>query len=395
MSAPYWISTDTPIVTSSPKPLPHQVDVLIIGAGLAGLATGMFLAEGGASVLVLEAREDAGLGVSGRQLGVVHCGLGDNALRLEAAIGVRQTGQILSFCNDNLSILKDLGALNPCGSLSIAMSDQEASEMPTVVSILKKHGLAATLWEAEHVNQTLHATGLGPACHIENTGTVNPNSLLTVLTERLVSAGGRIATNSPVETIDETPDGLCVTINKQLIQAEIVVMAAGAAIKSLDAYFHDKVYPVRTQAIAIQGSKDRFDHACEAQYGYGFWRQTPSGQVLFGGCRWATPHLEVGETDDSIVVASINHKIQAMIQRTFPDLAGQEIQQSWSGIMAFTCDGLPIIGPIPGRPRMVCCGGFNGRQYSLALKAARIVSDGLLNGSAGDTPPLFRPQRFL
>jgi len=394
MSDPYWISPEN-LIVPTPSPVPRQVDVLIIGAGLTGLAVAGFLAEGGASVVVLEARAGVGMGVSSRQVGHVQCGLGDNALRLEAAIGPKQTGEILSFCNENISMLQALGVLNQCGTLSIAMSPQETKEMPQVVSVLKRQGVGASLWDPKTVNASLQSTGLGPACHIPNAGTVDPTVLLKVLMTRLTAAGGQVVLNSSVDAVHENPNGISVTCRGQPIQSEVVVLAAGAAMASLDAYFLDKVHAVRTQALAIQSRKDRFKYACEAQYGYGFWRQSPAGHVLFGGCRWATPHLEVGETDDTVVVSAIHNKIRDMIQRNFPDLANQKILQSWSGIMAFTCDGLPIIGPVPGRSRVISCAGFNGHQHSLGLRAARIVADGLLHGHIGEMPQLFRPHRFL
>ena len=63
--------------------------------------------------------------------------------------------------------------------------------------------------------------------------------------------------------------------------------------------------------------------------------------------------------------------------------------------MTFSCDGLPIIGPIPGRPRFIACTAFNGRQYGLGLRAGKAVSQGILTGRAEGVPSIFKTGRFV
>jgi len=57
-----------------PSGLPNQADVIVIGGGIAGAASAAFLAEGGASVVLIE-REAIAAGASGRNSGVVQAPL--------------------------------------------------------------------------------------------------------------------------------------------------------------------------------------------------------------------------------------------------------------------------------------------------------------------------------
>src|SRR5512143_856335 len=83
--ANFWHTTaDKP---SFPEgPLPARVDVAVIGAGLTGLSAALSLAQGGASVAVLEA-ESAGWGASSRNGGMVLTGLKLGASELIAKYG--------------------------------------------------------------------------------------------------------------------------------------------------------------------------------------------------------------------------------------------------------------------------------------------------------------------
>ena len=183
------------------------------------------------------------------------------------------------------------------------------------------------------------------------------------------------------------PDGV--------LRAELVVLACGHTLATLDPFFSDQLYPVRTQLLSLPAPAGRFTHAGSALFGYHFWRQTDDDTVLVGGCRWATPHMEVGETDDAVAVPVIDARIRGFIDQTFPDLAGQPTAARWSAIMTFSCDGLPILGPVPGRPRFVACAGFNGRQYGLGLRAAQAVAEGILTGTARGVPDCFKTGRFI
>ena len=63
--------------------------------------------------------------------------------------------------------------------------------------------------------------------------------------------------------------------------------------------------------------------------------------------------------------------------------------------MTFTCDGLPLVGPIPGRSRVLSCTGFAGHQAAVGIGAARAVADGLLGESSIQVPELFSLSRFV
>src|ERR1700683_2594668 len=81
----YWLTTaEFPKIEA--RPLPDRVDVAIIGAGFTGLSAARTLAQGGASVAVLEA-ESIGWGASSRNGGMVLSGLKQGVNQLISTYG--------------------------------------------------------------------------------------------------------------------------------------------------------------------------------------------------------------------------------------------------------------------------------------------------------------------
>ena len=67
-----------------------------------------------------------------------------------------------------------------------------------------------------------------------------------------------------------------------------------------------------------------------AQYGYISWRDEGSLRFL-SGCRWATPHLEQGESDDTITVPSIEDALVRTAKQLF-FLKRNRYKHRWSMI---------------------------------------------------------------
>jgi len=272
----------------------------------------------------------------------------------------------------------------------------EIDEIPLTVEASNALGVPAELWSAERVNETLSSEGFGPGRFTAAEGQIDPMALCQKLVSRATAAGAGLFVNAPVKATTDLADGVSLTVGAsgQTLQVEMVILAAGAQLHLVDPWMGDKVYPVRTQMMTLDTPTEPFHHVGSALYGHLFWRRTAEG-LLVGGCRWATPHLEVGETDDSVTVPKIEETIRAVFGQRFPDRKDAPAIHRWTGIMSFTCDLLPILGPIPGRPRYIACGGFNGRQESFGLRAAQAVCQGVLEGNSPGVPEMFKTRRFV
>ena len=98
-------------------------------------------------------------------------------------------------------------------------------------------------------------------------------------------------------------------------------------------------------------------------------------------------------TDDSTVSEKVRiRQAEFLAKHLGIDAEGAE---SWTGICAFGCDGLPLVGPLPGNPRMVALAGWGGWGLSMIARAVADTCDAILGRpDASVTPAFLGPRRM-
>jgi len=357
------------------------------------VAAALFLAEGGAHPLLLESREDVGRGASGRCPGLVFPGTTEAPIRLLRAMGLERTRQFHEFNRENRTLLEARVDVARTGSLWIAADERERRELEESLDALAQVGLSADWWGEDEVAAVLGATAPGPAIHFPDDVLLDPAATVARLADLAVDAGARIAVRCPVRGVEVEDDGVAVQVGTRRLVAEVVVFAANAWSPSVHHFFEEKIVPCREQALATVPVAARLSLGLRTQRGYSTWRQMPSGQLLVRGARWAARDMAMGETDET-PGGAVQREIERFLRVRHPDLSEAPITHRWAWIEAATCDGLPIIGPMPGSVRLLCCAGFNGNQLGLGVRAARAVADGLLTGRAPGVPAYMDAGRF-
>ncbi|MCB2022091.1 MAG: FAD-dependent oxidoreductase, partial [Burkholderiaceae bacterium] len=94
----------------------EQVDAIVIGAGVVGLAVGRALARKGLETLVLEREDAIGTGISSHNSEVIHAGLYYAPGSLKARLCVQGRAQLYDFCASHGV------AHRRCGKLVVATS---------------------------------------------------------------------------------------------------------------------------------------------------------------------------------------------------------------------------------------------------------------------------------
>lgn len=205
----------------------EQIDAVVIGAGVVGLAVGRALALSGREVLVLESENAIGTGTSSRNSEVIHAGIYYPAGSLKARLCVRGKAMLYSFCTERGVAHQRLGKLivatRPEQVLSL--DGIMAKAVANGVHDLKK--LSAAEARALEPALACEAALLSPS-----TGVVDSHGLMLALQGDLESAGGLLALVSPVQHIGvrqgtaSHPIRVCAQDGAELV-CKVLVNAAG------------------------------------------------------------------------------------------------------------------------------------------------------------------------
>lgn len=378
----HWVRSEPSLIEGTPGPLPSRTDALIIGGGYVGGATAYWLARRGAEPVLIE-RRGISTGAAGRNAGFIAPGLGISFPETERRYGLAGAIERLQFTRHGrdlaLALIDQLAIeceLERSGGLTLAASDAEWQGLQESGEALRRAGLpVALLSQAEiaaHLDVPVPAFFRGALFNPE-TVLVNPVRLNNGVVRAAQRLGARLYPETEVFALDAVENGrFSVHTSHGQVDAGCVVLATNAWSPLLAGFLKDRIAPVRGQVLATAPAPPAFRRAMSTNYGYEYWSQRSDGRIILGGGRWAVP-----DRDEGYYAEEVNQPIQdalyAFLTTSFPALAGVAVERRWSGIMGFSRDGFPFIGPMPGRPRLIVAAGFTGHggpYFALAGKCA-------------------------
>ena len=123
------------MVLTKKSKLKNKEQIAIIGAGIVGLAIAYKLTLQNKRVVVFEKEPEEGLHQSGRNSGVLHCGLYYQPGSLKAMLSVNGIREMIAFAKEN-AISHDV-----CGKVVIATSKEEEKKLIAFANRGNKNGL--------------------------------------------------------------------------------------------------------------------------------------------------------------------------------------------------------------------------------------------------------------
>jgi L-2-hydroxyglutarate oxidase LhgO len=210
-----------------------QVDCVVIGAGVVGLAVARALALQGKEVMVLEAADAIGTGTSSRNSEVIHAGIYYPRGSLKARLCVEGKTLLYAYCAE-----RGIGHRR-CGKLIVATSQAQVAQLQGIRDKAAANGVddlvLLTRDEARALEPRLECVA---ALHSPSTGIVDSHGLMLALQGDLENAGGMVVLNSPLAQAECTQEGIYLTAEGGTqLQAAVVVNAAGLQAQQLAARF--------------------------------------------------------------------------------------------------------------------------------------------------------------
>ncbi|MBA2614485.1 MAG: FAD-binding oxidoreductase [Actinobacteria bacterium] len=362
MTVPLWLDAETP--RYAPLPGDESIDVAIVGSGVTGLACARSLALGGASVRVVEARR-IGSGASGRNGGFA---LRGTAVPYDRA---RLPG-LTRFTEEALDRIRELAgdAFRPVGSLRVAVDEAELADLQLEHDALAEDGFAVEWRRREELPAAIREHAVGGLFHPPD-GAFDQGRWVRKLAGLAHEAGARLAE----ETRATSLEGTTLVTDRGRVSADAVVVATDGYTAGLLDDLDEAVVSFRGQVLATEALDERF-FPCPiyARWGYDYVQQLHDGRVVIGGRR--DTDLEAETTREERPTELIQSRIEALLR----ELVGEapRITHRWAGLMGYTRDFLPLVGPLPARDGVWVSAGYSGHGNVLGFACGEAVAAAIL-----------------
>lgn len=216
--------------------------IVIVGAGVTGLACAWSLARRGRDVVVLERHRRAGLDSSTHNSGVIHAGLYYPPGSLKATLCVEGRDRLKAFCHEH-DVPHHLS-----GKLVVATDASEESELELLAVNARASGVVVDLVDAAFVLGREPHVRATRALWSPHTGWVDAERYVRTLQRHVEACGGHVLVGSPVLGVEPAGDQVAVVTPHERIEAEAVINAAGLFADDVSALCDGEpfmIYPCR------------------------------------------------------------------------------------------------------------------------------------------------------
>ena len=418
--------------------LPAEVDVVVIGGGIIGASTALFLAERGVSVALCEKGRIAGEQSSrnwgwcrkmGRDLAEVPLAVeslrlweGMNA-RTQAETGFRQTG-VVYLCE----------------------TENEAAKYEPWLAHAKAYQIDSRLIGPDETDRLLPGSSRRwpAALYTPSDGCAEPENATSAIANAAFRKGAAILEACAVRGLETTAGVVSgVVTERGPISCRKVVLAGGAWSRLFCGNLGVELPQLNLLASVmrtgpVEGAPDRAAGADNFAFrkrldgGYTIARRnanvaelTPDSFRLFFDflpaliTQWhelrlrvgrsfleewrvpttwaldaATPFEKVRTLDPAPSRAILNEGERNLVQ-SFPAFGSRKIAERWAGVIDATPDGVPVISEVPSLPGFYIASGFSGHGFGIGPGAGHLMADLVTNATPIVDPTPYRYQRLV
>jgi glycine/D-amino acid oxidase-like deaminating enzyme len=364
--------------------------VVVIGAGITGLSAAYWLVRAGVRVAVLE-QEAVGAGATGRNAGFIPIGTAEPYPVTIEKVG-REAAQALWMLTErNYTLVGDLILeeeidcdFREPGHLHLAISEQQLLAQAGWLSALWTDGFrwGDMLDRRETQEEVLSELGPRVVGALRTSGALaHSGKLLAGLAVAAERRGVRFH-RAKVRAVEPGRDAALVRTASGEVSAATVIVASNAQLGSLLPSVAGVVEPVRGQMLVTRPLPRLFPlgmtvHVTESGE---YWQQTPSGEVVLGGCRARSPVRDRGTLSDD-TTEDVQAALRELLPSLFPGMPQVEVTGSWAGTMGFTPDSLPVVDHAADSDRIWCAGAYSGHGMALAPIVGALMSYSIVSGA--------------
>ena len=366
-----------------------DVDICVVGAGLAGLAVALEAARMGASVAVLEGR-NIGWNASGHQLGTVMPGYALPIVDLIARIGLEDSRELWSLSKQGAEYVRANATEELMPGIALSEGALEVSNVDVgdrLIGRLQMLGedFATEVegWQVERVREQLRTERYFHGVYYPRAFQVDGRKYVHGLAALARRAGAQIFEDTPVVSIDSVGIRKRIVTPSARLRASHIVLAGnihlGAPLRRLS----DTLLPVWRYAAVTAPLGARLADVMTFQGSVTDTDGIDQFRIVDGDrLMWASP-----ETTWDARPQRFAGSIARRIRTIFPRLGKIEIAEVWGGVVGQTVHGMPQIGQL--RKGLWVTSGFGRQGLNTSAMAGHLIAQSILWGD--DRWRLFAP----
>lgn len=365
---------------------PLATEVVVIGGGIMGASTALFLRQRGVSVVLLE-RDLCGSRSSGVNFG-----------------GVRRQGRSLAMLPLSQrahqwwgrlpELIGTMAEYERSGHFKIARSDADMESLTRYYEMTRGFGLGLQLLDGAELKKRFPVGGAqvvgGSFCPED--GQANPRLLSPAFAVAARNAGTQVIEHSPVQAVEHNGSRFVVQTPTLEIKANIVVNAAGAWAGQFAEQMGEPVpMRIRPPAMGVTEPLPHFLHwSLGVEGGSIYCRQVRRGNVVFGG----GPGLVLDDTRARNRHTTVWAQLPQLVA-LLPQLKNAQLIRTWSGNEGTLPDHEPVIGASSRAAGLFHAFGFAGGGFQLGPGVGDVMAELIVQGRSSTPMDAFRIDRFL
>ena len=194
------------------------MNIAIVGGGIVGLALGYKLSKiKGYKIHVFEKEKEVGFHQSGRNSGVLHCGLAYKPGSLKAKLAVSGIKQMVKYC-ENYKINHDV-----CGKIVVASDENEKKLLDETAKRGNLNGLKGLKYlnDSELKNREPFVSSY-KSLLVPEEGIVDYIGVMLSMKENIINLGGDVFLNSKIKKIEEIKNKIYINNNSSIAYNNII-----------------------------------------------------------------------------------------------------------------------------------------------------------------------------
>jgi sarcosine oxidase, subunit beta len=369
--------------------LPRTADVVIVGAGIAGLALAREFRSRGVRDIVLVDRGYPGGGATGR-----------NVARIRAMQLTEELCHVALACQAKYDRMGDELGFNilfyRLGYAWVLYEAAEVERMRAIVAMHHRIGIRSALLSPDDTLRRLPVLRGGEpvaGAVLNDDAIVHHDAVVWAHLEHLARHRVTLVTGATVVGIQRDAAGVsAVETDRGRIETRTVVNAAGGWSSELNALAGVTApnRPYRREVL-VTAPVERSIEAAVTFYRptEGWFNQTLRGEIVMGVVDPAEPPGVNQRSSPAFL-----RRTAAMISRKAPVLAGATVIRQWAGMYDVSPDHLPLVGPTRQLDGWWQANGWSGRGMLLGPHLCQLLAERLETGAPTPMLDSFDPDRF-